>query len=232
MTIGPIPVQRLLVPAEPPPLPPGTEVVDAALLNGLPHQIALGSSASALLIAPTGLAVAWRDADPSVRVSASDDELAPRNPNRTTGNPLSAPPARLLVRRTDGTLIGVVPLVAGLTMHLPLGEGSFGTAIDLTMLSWDLRAGNLRGPGDFGGRVSVAWRRVDQAPSRFEPPPVHPMVRLRTPPPAPVAVPPPGQASPPPTPGAVQIGRLDLMISELGIANRVFRLRASRGFGP
>lgn len=235
MGLDPIPVDRLLVPAEFPALPPGSEIVEDALVNGLPHQLRLGSVATALLIAPTGLAVDWRDVDPAARLSASEEALAAQDPARPARDLTARPPARLLVRRADGGVLGAVPLVARLTVHLPLGESNPGAAIELTILAWDLRAGNLRGPGDFGGRISVAWRRTDRAASRFEPPPVHPMLVLRTPPAAPAAEPIPGsppQQAPLPAPGAVQFVPLDLMASELGLTSRVWRDRKIRGFIP
>jgi hypothetical protein len=160
-----------LVPADPPPLAEGSEVAEAALLNGLPHTLQLGGIATATLIAPTGIAIDWRDGDPAAIVSQSDETAA--RPDAIT----IRIPARLLVRRLDGTLLGVTPLLAGLPVRLPRGDAPAGPAIELTALSWDIRAGNLRGPGDFGGRIAIAWRQIDRSAPRFEPPPLHPGVR-------------------------------------------------------
>jgi hypothetical protein len=82
-------------------------------------------------------------------------------------------PARLFLRRA-GETIAVVPLVADRTATVPeSGDHDRGAAVELSVLGWDFRAGSLRGPGDFGSRLEIAWRRCDRAEDRFEPPPVN-----------------------------------------------------------
>ena len=60
-----------------------------------------------------------------------------------------------------------MPLAAG-GLHLGLGA-----RIDLLIRSWDLRAGSMRGAGDFGSRIDVAWRRADRGSDAFAPPPLN-----------------------------------------------------------
>ena len=57
------------------------------------------------------------------------------------------------------------------------GEG--GEVVELTIVDWDVRAGTVRGAGDFGSRLDVAFRRSDGGAARFEPPPVHPQLVRR-----------------------------------------------------
>jgi hypothetical protein len=82
-------------------------------------------------------------------------------------------PARLLLRRAAET-IAVVPLVADRTARISeSGDSDRGAVVELSILGWEIRAGSLRGPGDFGSRLEIAWRRCDRAEDRFEPPPVN-----------------------------------------------------------
>lgn len=65
-----------------------------------------------------------------------------------------APPAvaaRLLV--PGGREPSQLPLVAGLVQRVasPIGE------LELAITGWDIRAGTVRGPGDFGSWFEVAW---------------------------------------------------------------------------
>ena len=178
MAISRFPIDRYLTPAEPPAFGERVEIVDQPILNGLPHRIELGSVATAMLIAPSGLAVDWRDADPTVRISSSESQAVP-NDVAMADVDLISPPARLLVRTASGVMMGAIPLVAGRAFHLSTGES--GAAIEVIVASWDLRAGNLRGPGDFGGRIRLGWQRADQAVSTYGPLPPHPRLLLRTP---------------------------------------------------
>jgi hypothetical protein len=226
---------RLLVPAPPPPLAAGFDTVDLPLVNGLPETVPLGAVATALLIAPTGLVRAWRDADPALPVDRGDDQAAPLDDGAPAPPAGARPPFRLLVRRLDGVLIGAVPLVARSPAALPLAADDGGPAIELVVLRWDIRAGNLRGPGDVGGRIAVAWRRTDRAPDRFAPPPIHPAVaaRGRLDPPAAPAAPP---VAAPPAVGLLRqrpfIGYLERFESEIGAVERLSRRRLFRGYAP
>jgi hypothetical protein len=51
--------------------------------------------------------------------------------------------------------------------------------VELAILDWEVRAGSMRGAGDFGSFIELAWRRADQAVDTFRPAPVHRRVAER-----------------------------------------------------
>jgi hypothetical protein len=170
-------VARELVPDRAPAVPDGFTLVDEALLDGLPRRIQLGDDHVGVLVVPTGLAAEWRGAAPAAAVSASDAELLPPGPGDAA---VTRVPARLLVLRGDD-VAGSLPLVAGRRYLVGDDGGAGGARLEVVVLAWDIRAGTLRGPGDTGARVRLAWRRADRAPGAFPAPPVHPRVRAREP---------------------------------------------------
>jgi hypothetical protein len=85
---------------------------------------------------------------------------------------------RLFVLRGDQVL-GSLPLVLGYRGRVANDGLPPGVQLEVVALAWELRAGTLRGPGDSGARLALAWRRVDAAADAFAPPPVHPRVRAR-----------------------------------------------------
>jgi len=175
--IAPIPVDRLLVPEGKPVAPEGFSSVDQPMVNGLPHVIALGEGLSLAVVVPSGLATVWRDADPTVVVSSSDDEILPASDGADAETPRA--PARLLLR-IAGSVVSSMPLAAGLRRTLPDGGDTVsGVRVSVVVLSWDIRAGSLRGPGDFGSRIALATRRADQAGDTFETPRIHPHLVAR-----------------------------------------------------
>ncbi len=180
--VPPIPVQRYLVPEAKPQAPEGFTLVDQPIVGGLPFSLQLDDEYRLVVAMPTGLAATWRDADPTAVVSHSADEVAPWI--ASSGAPVgdaARPPARLVVQRAGAT-VAAVPLAAGLRRSLPdSGQQDQGVRLELVILSWDLRAGSLRGPGDFGSRLSVAWRRADRAVEQFSTPPVNPHLVARLP---------------------------------------------------
>lgn len=162
------PISRYLVPdAGPPALPDGFTAVRQALTGGLPQRIELGNGVNAALVLPTGLARQWLDADPLDLVSTSDDDLG-TDPER----PSARPPLRLIVRR--GTeILASVPLAAGLRRNC--------RSVELAILRWQLFAGTVRGPGDYGSVVEFGWRTADKALDIFGPPVPHRAVLRRLP---------------------------------------------------
>ncbi|ESA32885.1 hypothetical protein N836_24160 [Leptolyngbya sp. Heron Island J] len=173
----PIPVQSHLVTESDLTIPAGFTRVTNKLLTALPHEISLTADISLVLVMPTGLAVTWREIDPTTLVSHSEAELQPFNPSLRKINLADAKyvgevtrhPLRCLVRQ-GGTTIASVPLVAGLHRTIPdYGSPSQGALLELIILSWDIRAGSLRGPGDFGATISLAWRLVGQGANTFSP---------------------------------------------------------------
>ncbi len=174
----PFPIDRYLLPEAPVEVPDGFTEVRQSLTAGLPHRVEFGAGVHAVLILPTGLARQWLATDPLAVVSSSADDLAPRPV------PAAAPPAlvgrvplRLVVRQ--GTrILGSVPLAAGLRRVCPdagppTDTGSSSTAssapiaVELLVLTWLLHAGTVRGSGDYGSSLALAWRRADRAVDQF-----------------------------------------------------------------
>jgi hypothetical protein len=173
-----IPIEQWLVPDEPPPEagPAETTFLDQPLIAGLPFALPLNAGWSLLLTLPTGQALRWREADPSLVVASStDEELAGVPSADATRTPL-----RLLVRRGDGQWVGVIPLAApGRTVVVPGDRARPDAALMVTLISWEVRAGNLVGPGDWGGRIRLAWRRADRPRIGYEPAPLNPYAMRR-----------------------------------------------------
>jgi hypothetical protein len=156
-----MPILRLLTPETLPLAPSGFTLVDERPTRGLPHRVILDGTFSLILVAPTGVATAWRDANPAEVISQAIDE---RNARSVPGIGAALPnvsiiryPLRLLLLR-NGDFLGSVPLVAGLRRYLPETHESIGAGIDLIILDWTVPAGSLRGLGDFGARLLLAWR--------------------------------------------------------------------------
>ena len=173
----PIPVDRYLVPDTPLATPDGFIAVDQAVSAGLPHVIDVEKDTKLLLIAPTGLIADWRDADPSSVVSRGDEETQPfSDPPDAALADASHSPVRLLLV-VGGTTLASVPLVAGVRRFVP----DFDSAVRLELLvrSWQICAGTLRGPGDFGSRISLSWRRATDAIDQFSSPPPNPVLLPR-----------------------------------------------------
>lgn len=180
MTFQPIPVQRFLVPDSRPVAPEGFTEVRETILGGLPHTIRLDQEVKLILFVPTGLATVWRDADPTTVVTQSTGELAAATAATDSEiGDVTRAPARI-VMQVAGTIAASVPLAAGLRRVLPdAGDSERGARVELAILAWDIRAGSLRGPGDFGSSIALAWRRADKAEQSFSTPPVSPQLAAR-----------------------------------------------------
>jgi hypothetical protein len=182
----PIPVERILVPAGTPSVPDGFVRQQHSLLRGVPADIVLDAQTTLTVVVPTGLATLWRDAEASQLVCSSDQGYAPVAP---LANPRAAViptvcshvPARILVRFSRKT-VAVVPLVAG-GRHAVAGGGNpdSGLRVEFIVMGWALYAGSIRGVGDFGSYVDLAWRRCDAGQSTFHIPPLDPRVAARLP---------------------------------------------------
>ena len=100
----------------------------------------------ALLTLPTGSARAWLDTAPATPV--------------TDGAP------RLRLQR-DGVTVAIAPLVLG-----PLFDVTDADArlrLTIVILGWSLHAGDLRGVGDHGSVLSLAYAAADRAADVFAP---------------------------------------------------------------
>ena len=171
-------VQRVLVPAVAAALRDDFVRVESPIRNGLPHLLQLDADLEVTVTFPTGLADGWRRAAATDLVSRSDVEATPVAPPPAEAEPPRAVP-RLTVRAGE-ILLGVVPAVAGRLWTLP-GDGRTDRPgrLELVVLSWDLRAGNLIGPGDVGATLVLAWRRRERAAATFTAPAPPPAVLAR-----------------------------------------------------
>ena len=144
-----IAIESYLVEDLPATAPPGFAVLRMAFA-GLPGELALSDGWSAIFCATTGVARAWLDGDPGEVVTGSDFEFVPY----VAGRDGTARPAARLVIRRGGALLGALPLAAGVmrTFHAP------SAMLEIVPLSWELRAGGMRGRFPSGARMELAWR--------------------------------------------------------------------------
>lgn len=164
------PIERELVPARPG-VPQGLQRDRRPLTKGLPERIELDARHALVVVVPTGVATAWRDADPTALVASSDAETAAAvaAPAEAVAS-LERPPLRLLVL-VGGDLRGAVPIVAGLHRRMPDG-GTCGAALELAVVSYAIHAGSMRAAGDYGSFLELAWRTVGAGSDSFETPPL------------------------------------------------------------
>jgi len=170
------PIERYLVPPAADPIDGGTSD-SRTLVQGLPQPVQLDADFSVVVALPTGIVTRWRDADPAALVSASAPETDPwDDAPETTFADVVRPPLWLLVL-FRGTLIGSVPLAAGSHRFVPDdGGSSAGGLLELRIVSWQIAAGNLQGPGDFGSSLRLEWRRLEAGATQFVPPQINPHV--------------------------------------------------------
>jgi hypothetical protein len=173
----PLPIDRFLTPEAPPGVV-GFVRSRQDLNRGVPFEWALEGDMSLVLLMPTGLATPWRDADPSIVLSASGEQATPHKAPRGE-DVLERPPLRLLLRRSRATL-AAIPLATELRRVTPDGGGA-QSSVDLLIVGWLIHAGCVRGPGNYGSFLEIAWRRVERGESEFSLPPVDPHVAARTP---------------------------------------------------
>jgi hypothetical protein len=159
----PFPIVRELVPPVTAGAPEGFTVINEPLTAGVPHTITLDRELRAVLVVATGLATAWRDADPAAVAFSSDDEYAAVVP----GADLLARPCAALLVRSGTAVLATVPLIAAARQRVAAADR--GVVAELIVVRWQLRAGSLRGPGDVGSRIELAWRRVDRGADSFAP---------------------------------------------------------------
>lgn len=142
----------------PPPtrLAEGVTVIDSAIDRGLPHAMPLGGSLVLGLVAPTGLARFWTEADPGRVVSDS-------------AAPAMDLPLRLVLR--EGLrLVAVAPLVLGPPRLVGQAGGAAAPRILLQVLSWRIHAGALQGTNATGSRLTLGWAPYGAEPGPFTPP--------------------------------------------------------------
>lgn len=154
-------------------VPADSSLARVPLTGGLPARLDLLTGVYAMLVLPTGVARQWWDADPADVVSTAADDRAPYRPGRPP-----RPPLRLLVLR--GTeVLGSVPLAVGLRRTCP-DSGARRAAVEVTVVDWLVLAGTVRGPGDYGSFLTLAWRAADAGADAFDVPVRdHPGLRRR-----------------------------------------------------
>jgi hypothetical protein len=180
--VDPIPVARLLVPPVSTLAPEGFARIESILPSGLPATIELDRELSLVLTLPTGLAAPWRDAAADDIVATAEDDLAPLPGPPPTRDPVAEAPLRLHLRR-GSTVVAATPLGVGARLRLPDGgDQLIGTLVEVVLLDWIIRAGSIRGAGDAGSRLVLAWRRADGAVDQFSEPPINPHFEPRLPP--------------------------------------------------
>lgn len=168
------PIEHYLVPEYRREVPAGFARLDATIINSVPFTMTLNQDYALILAVPSGLGNTWREADPTTLISSAQEQASPTAPAAPAWRPLL--PLTLQVQRA-GVRVAVLPLLLGMTQIAPRGDASFA-ALELIVLDWALYAGNLRGRGDFGSRLTLAWRVLGAA-DQFEPPPLHPEVAAR-----------------------------------------------------
>jgi hypothetical protein len=166
--------------------PPGTTVVEQRLRSGVPALFPLSAAFTLAVAFPTGLAVTWRDADPTALVTAGRFERDASSPPPwpTTPGAAARPPLMLVLLDTAASTTGRRPIaaavaVAGVSRRLP-ASGRAAVGVSVTMLDWELYAGTVLGAGDFGSWARFAWRPIGPGSDEFDAPPVEPRVRARS----------------------------------------------------
>jgi hypothetical protein len=164
----PLSMERFLTPGDAPVIADGFIRVRQDLTRGVPFEFPVEGDVTLLLQVPTGVAAIWRETDPARPVSASAEETLPHTAPRGT-DAIERPALRLLLRRARQPL-AVIPLAARVRRIIPDGNEA-QSAIELIVVDWLLHAGCVRGPGDYGSFVEVAWRRADTARDQIVVPP-------------------------------------------------------------
>ncbi len=143
-----------------------------SIARGLPSVIPLDNELQLVLTLPTGQVRPWLALSVDQVVSRSAEESAP-HPASAASPPqevVARPPLSLVLVRRNRP-VAAAPLVLGSRRLLP-NSGGAPAVIELLVLGWEVRAGSLRGPGDVGSWIELAWRRVDRGTSTFAPPPI------------------------------------------------------------
>lgn len=140
-----------------------------SLTRGLPDRIVLDQGAQLAIAAPTGGVRLWTSGQPGELVSTSQSEHASFDPaHPAPADPRAQAPLRLYLL-VDGQLAASLPLRLGALTSEP-DNGVSGVQIELMVLGWEVYAASLRGPGDYGSWIELAWRRINRGASGFQAP--------------------------------------------------------------
>jgi hypothetical protein len=185
MSLAPIPVNALLTPDPATAPPPGDPYVRLTqpIQTGLPYRIDIANGLALVLIAPIGLATVWRDADPRALLSSSPEEATASDPAALADAPTAASVVRVPLRvllLSGGAIAASMALRVGRLALLPdHGGADQGTLVETIVLGWQVFAGSLRGSGDVGSSIDLAFRRADVGAKTFSPPAINPRVAQR-----------------------------------------------------
>jgi hypothetical protein len=169
---------RFQVPAPRQAVPEGFDRVDSQIRQGMPHAVPLVGNQRLLIIVPSGVATTWRDEDVGTVVADGSEQLKTAAASPLVLTIAGKIPVRMLYQVGNRT-VATAPLVLGAKQWLA-NEGA--VRFDLICLDWLLHVGTLRGPGDFGSRISFAFRAADRAVEHFSDPPLNPVFVQRQPP--------------------------------------------------
>jgi hypothetical protein len=168
------PISRYLVPDTRPQVPSAFAKIRAELASGIPATIALDSQFSLVLTLASGVAQSWREEDPATLVSDGSDELAARPQVPAAPDPWRAP-LRLHLRHGDRASNSAPVVVGGRWLFADRER----VAIEVLVLDWSVRVATIRGAGDAGSYLELAWRRANVAVDQFSIPPLPPPVVTR-----------------------------------------------------
>jgi hypothetical protein len=175
------PIERYLTPEPQLLVPEGFESVSPPITSGLPFTFDLSGGFQAILLLPNGVAKDWVNIDPAAIVSEGADEQVLQSP---AAGPLSLDaraPLRLMLRKA-GVVLGSVAVSLGAhSLVDDSGRPDRGVQLELVVLDWRICAGSIRGPGNYGSYITVAWRIANRAIDLFGPPPISERVYRRMP---------------------------------------------------
>jgi hypothetical protein len=146
--------------------PPSDRVettIESLVRGGLPHAFALIDGWEATLVVPTGLAHVWLETPPDVAIASDGPQRSPAGPD----NPPMETTPRLRLKR-EGAVQAVLPLVVGWPF-LVASRG--GRRLVVTIDSFSLHAGDMRGPGNFGSFIKLSAANAGEAADVFGPAP-------------------------------------------------------------
>lgn len=153
---------------------PEEKTLDVNLVRGIPHQMELMNNVHMVLVVPTGNASLWQQSDPDQSLSNSASQQIPATLNEENySSAFDRVPARLIVR-SGSELLASIALTTGLTAEVSTPVSINNLLIEITIKHWEIRTGNMRGPGDFGGRIVLSWRTKHNAVAHYSTPPVNP----------------------------------------------------------
>ena len=178
MTAPPVfPIVRLLVPAAATAAP--AELTDAtfALTAGVPATFNLTTDLTLTVVVPTGQVQAVLDTDGSAVASSDIPQRAAFDGTPDTVGSVARLPARIVLMQS-GTVLGALPLVAGLRSVFP-DDGVTGVAVEVEVVEWTINTGTLVGPGAFGSILHIAWRALGAGSDAFQPPAIDPSIVTR-----------------------------------------------------